>query len=290
MNDKNLSNNELYEKLAGLLDIKLNEIKSEIKSIKNTVFKLDNKCNELEKRIINLDRKVRKNNIIIFGLEEVSEKNLLNYVLKKLNETLHIDLRDTDINNIYKIGSKNTILLEFISHLRKQLVFKNIKKLKGSNISITNDLCPEDQNNRKILYENLKEARKRNLTAIIKNNKLYVNNEAFTADQLINKENTTETEEVDISIFANKSPKPNSSSAPATPRAVTNREIVLEYQTNASAVPSNQNVQHSSPVSVFPTTNENTTLNGELSNLAKERKGSTSTETRILRNNKATKK
>lgn len=158
-------------------------------SQKDTITKIEKnkeEIDDLHAKNLSLERKIRKNNIIVFGLKTNNE-NLLNTCIDKLNNLLGTSIKNSDINNIYTIGKeekKKGIHIEFISHLVKQEIYKNISKLKNTKISIVNDLCPEDQDTHRILVKHLKEARARNHTAKIIGHKLEINNKLFTAEEL----------------------------------------------------------------------------------------------------------
>ncbi|KAJ8967645.1 hypothetical protein NQ317_016536 [Molorchus minor] len=74
-----------------------------------------------------------------------SDTNVL-YILSKEFYCIEFDignLQGKDINNLYlldnKDGKVSPIILEFISFLDKQEVYKNIQKLKGTGVAIAND-------------------------------------------------------------------------------------------------------------------------------------------------------
>lgn len=62
--------------------------------------------------------------------------------------------------------------------------------MKGTNIYITQDLCKEDREDQKILRDNLKSAKSKNLPTKIIGKKLQINGDIYTIDQLreINRE------------------------------------------------------------------------------------------------------
>lgn len=206
------------------------EIKKEIYEIKTAIteserrIKLlqDSNC-ILQKKNEYLERKLKKNNIVIFGLE-VEKENLVNDVIRHLSELLHINIDISQINNVYKIGKQPTnqpIVVEFLSYLVKVEVLKNCKNLKGTKISISDDLSKADQAVRKCLLKHQKEAKNNNLNAYIRGNKLMINNDVYTVEDLekentitnLNNENDHEptiTEELVLE-------KGKASSAPATP-------------------------------------------------------------------------
>lgn len=209
-----LTNQELFNKLREIINKNTLEIKTEIKSI-NEIFneKLNNleaKYQKIEEKINLIERANRKNNIVIFGILPKKE-DLLKTTLAQLNKLFDSNLGDKDINNIYSIGKKNTIIVEFTSYLQKKKIFQKLHRLKGTGISITNDLRPEDQKINKILVKHLKEARAKNQQAQIKNFKLLVNGIPYSAQEL---ENPTG---LDSEVEFDHTPFPKNNSAPATP-------------------------------------------------------------------------
>ena len=191
----------LYTKLVKVIQHEGNSIRTDIKQeiqLENNkileIFEqqtkklnhLEEKYNNLESNYLNLQRQIRKNNIVIFGLQVRSGENLLEFTLNKLKEFFGINILESDINNIYQIKANagTPIKVDFVSYLKKSLIFQNIYKLKGKKIFIAHDLCPEDRKNRKILQEHFKLAMSINQFAQIKGNKLTVNEDVFTANQL----------------------------------------------------------------------------------------------------------
>lgn len=129
-----ITNEELYSKLETLINKNTSEIKAEIKTINDTLSQklqhLEEKCKKIEERIIHIERFNRKNNIVIFGILTNNE-NLLNTTLEQLNSIFDCNLTYSDINNIHRIGNKNTIVVEFISFLKKKKYSNNSTNWKG---------------------------------------------------------------------------------------------------------------------------------------------------------------
>lgn len=206
---------QLFNKLATRFAEKTEEIKTEFKQRTNElaleiqkksehyeerIRKLEQENNTLQKTVIELQRKTRKNNIIIFGLQINSANNgttLANAVIEELAKLLEINISISDISNIYKIGTeiteKSPIIVEFISYFKKLDVLKNTWKLKGKNITINEDQCKEDVNTRKNLQKHLREARSKGLQAYIRKSKIYIGEEPYTLAQLESKEIDTHT-------------------------------------------------------------------------------------------------
>lgn len=186
-------NNELFQLLLKANTKQTEDIKAEIKaSERNVTDKIkitQKKICALEKKSLFFERKIRRNNIVIFGLERENNENLVQRVVAKLNELLHINLTSSDINNIYRLGqmSKSPVIVEFISYLKKAELFKDpvkLRALRNTPISISNDLCDEDRKEQKILRQHLKLAREQNKEAKIKGNKLEIDGRLFTTADL----------------------------------------------------------------------------------------------------------
>lgn len=225
------SNDELYNKILNALKQQTDELKTDIRNLEVKITKqaeftekklnqIENVQNKIINDILQLERTARKNNIVIFGLQ--AEDDLLNTVLKTLNTLLKLNLCEGDINNIYKINKKkdSPIKIEFISYLKKKLIFERLSELKGKNIFINNDLCKEDQEENKILRGHLKEAKQKGYKVIIKNRKLIINNETYSVKQL-----EEENLEVTPNIIENDKNR-NNNSAPSTPTPILRNKLI----------------------------------------------------------------
>lgn len=221
-NEKTL---ELKEDLKSQID----EIKQDFNKIANSykeeITKLELHNYQLQKNVIQLERKVRKNNLVIYGINNL-ERNICDAILKIFREKLEVDITENDINDLYKLGKHNTspVLIEFISFRKKQLVLENAKKLKGTNISISKDLCASDRVDNKKLVTHMKEAKKRGITSYIKGNKLVIGEDIYTADQIGNTDNCFQGE--DIQNFE-KNPQ-KADSTPSTPNPLRREKHLLK--------------------------------------------------------------
>nr|CAH7714190.1 unnamed protein product [Callosobruchus chinensis] len=202
MTERDISNKELLDRLLNVVRAECtsvkNEIKSEIKTENNKIIEnmtlfsrklqsLECKYKSLEECYTRLDRQIRKNNILIFGFRLPNKDNdLLANTLDQIKEYLSIEVTEGDINNIYKIKVNQgwAIKFEFISHLKKQSVMKNTFKLKGTKIVFVQDMNYQDRQSRKILQQHYNKAKSKNMYTRIKGNKLQVNDEFYTVEQL----------------------------------------------------------------------------------------------------------
>lgn len=227
VNVNDISNSTQLEEIKRLLDINNGELKGiiqslssdlglKIKQISDELATVKEHSIELEKRIEQLERKAKKNNIVIFGFQrpqDCSTGSLANWAIAQINSLLQVQLSLSDINNIYFSGGNQNspLVLELSSYLAKIAIFKNVYRLKNTKISVANDLSKKDRVINKVLVDNLREARQRKLVARIKNNKLYIGDAVYTYEQLVNKSSQS-----DEDVFSPPPPR-KSLSAPATP-------------------------------------------------------------------------
>lgn len=192
------ANEEQTDRLAKVAEahtkLLRDEIRTNVKEVEVRLEKALKKIEDLKKKHIETERRLRRNNIVIFGLQPT--RDLLNNTLTKLNEILHLGLQESDVNNIYRTGKeKSVIIIELLSFLKKKQIFSKVKELKGSGIAITNDLCYEDREDRKVLRFHQQKALAQKLEAKIKGNTLIVENKVFTLEDLLNLEANLQSEE-----------------------------------------------------------------------------------------------
>lgn len=156
-----------------------------IEEINERVKTLEKENEGLKKKVEYMERDIKKNSILIYGLD-LEEDYTVDHVCTKLRNILEIPLSSLDIND-YSILNipKHPLKINFITNIKKREIFKNCKKLKGTNIGISNDLTYNQRQDYKILKEHLKVAReKKEQTAFIRNNKLHIGNDEYTVETL----------------------------------------------------------------------------------------------------------
>ncbi|CAH0559663.1 unnamed protein product [Brassicogethes aeneus] len=168
------------------------EINVKIKNYEDKIEQLETDNTTLKRQVLTLERKSRKNNIVIFGLNTVTPTNIIEEVLKLFKETLLVPISEQDLSHIYTIGksAEKPIVVEFISFYKKLAVIKNCYKLKNTNIAISQDQCPEDQENTKILRKYKKEAEEKGEKATIKFNSLKIEDKVYSIRELQAKKDT----------------------------------------------------------------------------------------------------
>ncbi|CAB3241247.1 unnamed protein product [Arctia plantaginis] len=141
------------------LDEKLQPIIAENKILKT-------KLGKLEIEVESLKRAKKQNNLIFFGLKEDEKSNLelLQKVKKILETDLSTNLKDYEVNNIYRIRKKlsdkaRPTLVTFVNEWKKNEVSKLKKNLKD--VYISEDYTKDVLEKRKMLQPQLMEERKK---------------------------------------------------------------------------------------------------------------------------------
>lgn len=191
----NTTINETASQLRNELVKQIEPLKSEICAIKSnfeekiSIIEAENK--ELRDKIVSLERKQRKNNLIIFGIDN-ADSDVAEKVIALFNDHLEINIVRTDIKEAYRLENRNNsgkspVLVSFSTYEKKLEVLKNSSKLKGESIYISSDQCWEDRELMKQLLQYRKKFRDRGETAYIRDRKLIVSNKPFTIEQLENR-------------------------------------------------------------------------------------------------------
>lgn len=174
-----------------LIDIKA-EFKSEINSLKLENSRLETEISQLKSRLQITEKNQKKYNFIIYGIKE-SNKTASEALLDILNNVVKVNCNVNNFRDICRIGSiqENKVRPILAETLTYQLKFEilnsaksNSKSLRDQGIFFAYDYTSQDYSKRKLLHEHLKLAREKHYDAKIVKNKLVVNGEAFTYEQL----------------------------------------------------------------------------------------------------------
>ena len=147
---------EMFSKFTSLLqekDVRINQLESDLKSIKSYVKKFEEKCDDVESND-------RKNDIIISGgdLPIVSEnENSSNVARDVIKKKLNVIVRPTDVVNAYRLGKKpstqqpdrRNLLVKLSKGDIKQDLYSACRTVKPKNLYINENLI---QKRSHILY------------------------------------------------------------------------------------------------------------------------------------------
>ncbi|KAI8422790.1 hypothetical protein MSG28_006535 [Choristoneura fumiferana] len=147
---------------------------------------LKEKQDNQEKRLNFLEKQIRKNNIVFFGLEETetSYSNLEKIMINFVKERFSWDLDRRDIQEIKRIGKKGDrprpIIVTFSTFGTKINILKRSSSLKDTVYYITEDYPQHILEKRKELQEQARIEKEKGKSVIIKYDKLIIRDKRNT--------------------------------------------------------------------------------------------------------------
>lgn len=130
------------------IDIIVSKYENEIKDLKTELEEHRKIIKKLEQKSDDAEQYSRRNIVRIFGIKEEHQENVQETVISTINRHLHLQISPDVIDNCHRTGEKTAskhrpIILKFIGYKQKQeLLFKR-KHLKGTGITIQEDLTRE---------------------------------------------------------------------------------------------------------------------------------------------------
>lgn len=158
----------------------------EIQTLKNKNEVLEKENEILKERLERTEQYCNKNNIIIFGLNK-SKTLSAEYLCEEINRLMKIQIEPREINDYYTLGKvgNSPIKVEFISYQSKKYIYQHTKELKGTGVSIANDLTLKQRQELKKLKSFLIEVRsKYSEKSYLKGNKLIIGEKSYTLEEL----------------------------------------------------------------------------------------------------------
>ena len=139
-----------------------------------------------------LEREIKKRNLIIKGLkdEEDESNGDLKEKVAKLIKKLNVEMKmEEDVDEMRRMGKfdegrDRPIVIKLMKIKTKMEILRSTKALRGSKIWIEEEYTKRTQNERKRLIPFLKQARQGGDKAILKFNKLIINNTAHKIEEL----------------------------------------------------------------------------------------------------------
>lgn len=201
---------ELKQHKQDMLDMK-EDIKNTINSNINEKFKnlelkndfFEKKLEQQNKKINNLERHIRRKNLVLFGVEdkEKSYEELVNIIITIINTYFKVSCDKNNIEAVRRVGKKGEkprpVIITFTTMGLKIEIQKNKKALQDTQYYIKEDYPIEVLNKRRELQSQLQKEKEAGNTAFIKYDTLIVlqNNKNSTSNQL-NKRNLSESPEI----------------------------------------------------------------------------------------------
>ncbi|XP_059218578.1 uncharacterized protein LOC131995966 [Stomoxys calcitrans] len=124
----------------GAINSELNHLRLENQQLKTELIKVKRECEETKKDMIWMQEQIRSNKVLIRGLNASNEPaaEINNLFTNKLQISPVIKYA----RKIFERNGKMNVVVEFNSHQGVDDVFRNVRKLIGSNIYIERDLIP----------------------------------------------------------------------------------------------------------------------------------------------------
>lgn len=169
---------EFKDEIKKELEVKVDQIKDKLEENWNKTIEKIETC---ERKNAVLEREIRRNNLVVHGLEEIKndtyfelEKQILNLV----KEEVKVDIKEEEIDFVRRIGKRaegkiRPVLFALTTYRKKVMILKN-KKWKDKDVYISEDYPKEIIEKRKELKEQMLEERKKGKFAIIVYDKLIV--------------------------------------------------------------------------------------------------------------------
>lgn len=151
---------------------------------------------QLNKKVDDLENRSRRNNIVIFGLNETVDENNADLEQRVTKEILDgmLGVQVKSIERVHRIGKKHNekqrpVILRFYDFTEKMTVLRNCSKLKGkkSSISISEDFSKPVRILRSKLWQFAKTNREKGDKVTLVFDKLKVNDDLFVWNSAENK-------------------------------------------------------------------------------------------------------
>lgn len=177
----------------------LKKIKHENELLKSTVL-------EQEQRIRRLENQNRKNNIVVFGLEETegNGNDLASSIMDLIGKRLNIDVTNADINFITRIGEggqkSRSVLIGCTTWRLKKEILRRKRCLRNTQIVIKEDLPKDVREDRKEIGNTLIKMLEAGKRASIRGNKLFYNGKYYAKEDLHSLDHETSNEPQAITL------------------------------------------------------------------------------------------
>ena len=143
------------------------------------IDKVQQNLTELENCVDYLENQSRRNNVIFEGIEESDKESWHDSerkVMDVIKETM--ELEDLTIERAHRVGRARSrarpVVVKFLSYKDRELVMRNGRKLKGTSITVRDDVSNKVLSKRKELMPRLREARENGKVAFFSYDKLIV--------------------------------------------------------------------------------------------------------------------
>ena len=175
----------------GKLVSRIDRAENEIVGLKNEVTELRNSNWYLQRKLDDLENRSRRQNIIVNGLPQRGQyKNwdTTEAIVRELiQNSLKVKLEPDDIQRAHRIHSNNgiePIVCCFLRDKKRSEVLQNARKLKGTEIYISEDYSYQVRSERRELKKHMIEARRQGRNAKLQFRHLIIDNRKYSLEDL----------------------------------------------------------------------------------------------------------
>ncbi len=138
VHDLQKENDQFKEDLA--------KVKAEVQENKQACDRLQHVAFNAAAHAVRNEQYSRKSTIRVFGVKQEDKENTTTLVLEIIKEKLKVELRPQDIDASHRVGKQQEdkprgIIVRFVRRIHKEQVIGARRLLKGSGITVTEDLC-----------------------------------------------------------------------------------------------------------------------------------------------------
>lgn len=167
------------------------EKNSQIQTLQEKIVSLEERLGQQTEKIVDFEDRSRRSNLIVYGIQEQSEEDeqiLRDKVItdifgRKLGQDCQSVAR---IHRRGKHQENRPVIVYFQDFTEKEAVLRNAKKLKGTNISISNDYSPSTRHKRRLLWQSGKQDKANGKTVTLIHDKLKVDGVLYVWDEARN--------------------------------------------------------------------------------------------------------
>lgn len=169
-----IERNEMEERIKTTINKNIDE---KFKKLDEKTFKMEKKIQEQEDRINQLERTVRRKNLIFFGLKETerSYDELVKIIIDLIVNKLKIPCEKLEIDTVRRLGrngSVRPIVVTFSTTGKKIEILKNRAPLKETDIYVKEDFPKNVLEKRKELQKTVQEEKEKGNQVFIKYDKI----------------------------------------------------------------------------------------------------------------------
>ncbi|CAG9823918.1 unnamed protein product [Phaedon cochleariae] len=156
--------NKLAPKLTATIEAQLENLGKQFEQMDSKINNIVNKLDDLDKlahfnqravtklseNVDFLEQRSKMNTLRVVGMKEENNENLQARVLLSFNDGLEIKCTLDDINNVFRIRKvtenihkSRPVIVDFVSYLKRNEIYKGRSALKGTEIYLNEDLTEQ---------------------------------------------------------------------------------------------------------------------------------------------------